>query len=49
MTLEGLADVVQTVHYVLVGLACRSAILGGEVVLAYDILVAQISKSNFFG
>ena len=44
VALESLADVVQTVHRVPVSLACRIAILGGKVVLAYDVLVARISE-----
>lgn len=43
VTLECLANVVQTVHCVLIGLARCSAILGGEIVSAYRILVAQIN------
>lgn len=45
VALECLADVVKTVHCVLVSLACRIAILGGEVIHAYLILVAGISKA----
>ena len=44
VTLEYLVDVIQTVHCVLVSLACRIAILGGKVILAYGVLVAQISE-----
>lgn len=44
VALESLADVVQTVHCVPVSLACRIAILGGKVVLAYDVLVARVSE-----
>lgn len=40
VALECLADVVQTVHCVPVSLACRIAILGVKVVLAYGILTA---------
>ena len=43
VALKCLPEVIQTMHCVFVGLACCIAILGGEVVLAYLVLVARIS------
>ena len=44
VALECLADVVQTVYCVPLSLACRIAVFGGKVVLAYGVLMARISK-----